>query len=184
MSAYNYILDNNRTVFNIQTLSGFDRPNVKDLSKSLNYYVKNGLLLNPRKGIYAKKNYSKEELACSVFRPSYISLEYVLGRAGVTYQYSEEFTSVSYLSRTIEIDGCVYSYRRLKPEILFNRDGIIQNDNIYVATPERAFLDVLYLSAGLVYFDNLRPLNKTLIKQLLPIYSSKKLVERTSQLII
>ncbi|MBO7368474.1 MAG: hypothetical protein J6U24_07770, partial [Paludibacteraceae bacterium] len=92
-------------MFNIQTLSGFDRPNVKDLSKSLNYYVKNGLLLNPRKGIYAKKNYNKEELACSVFRPSYISLEYVLGRAGVTYQYSEEITSVSYLSRTIEIDG-------------------------------------------------------------------------------
>lgn len=184
MNIYNYILNSNRTVFNTQTLSGFDKPDIENLSKSLSYYVKKGLILNPRRGVYAKPNYSKEEMACSIFRPSYISLEYVLSRAGVTFQYSEDITSVCYLSRTIEIDGNSYSYRKINPMILFNQDGIIQNDNIAIATPERAFLDMIYLSGGQVYFDNLTPLNKNVIdKLLLSIYSSKKMFERTKQII-
>jgi len=41
-----------------------------------------------------------------------------------------------------------------------NMAGIEQRDNIAIATPERAFLDMVYLSAGQCYFDNLRPLNQ------------------------
>lgn len=52
------------------------------LTKRLNYYVKRGFLLNPRKGIYAKKNPNPEELAGLVFIPSYLSLEYVQQKAG------------------------------------------------------------------------------------------------------
>lgn len=45
------------------------------LSAKLNYYVRKGKLINPRKGLYSKTNYSTEEFACKIFAPSYISLE-------------------------------------------------------------------------------------------------------------
>jgi hypothetical protein len=62
-------------------------------------------------------------------------------------------------------------------------EGIEQHDNILIATPERAFLDMVYLSAGNCYFDNLHPLNKTKVKQLLPLYQSKVLTERAAELL-
>ena len=62
-------------------------------------------------------------------------------------------------------------------------EGIRQDDNILIATPERAFLDMVYLSAGNCYFDNLHPLNKTKVKQLLPLYQSKVLTERVIKLL-
>ena len=62
-------------------------------------------------------------------------------------------------------------------------DGIVQQDNILIATPERAFLDMVYLSAGNCYFDNLHPLNKIKVKQLLPLYQSKVLTKRVTELL-
>ena len=35
------------------------------------YYAKKGVLLNPRKGIYAKPKYNEQELACTLLSPSY-----------------------------------------------------------------------------------------------------------------
>ena len=62
------------------------------LAQRLNYNVRKGRLLNPRKGIYAKPGYNPEELACLLYTPSYLSLEYVLQRAGVIFQYYSELT--------------------------------------------------------------------------------------------
>ena len=56
-------------------------------------------------------------------------------------------------------------------------EGIERRDNINVATPERALLDMMYLNAE-CYFDNLNAVSKAKIKHLLPIYQSAKLNER------
>ena len=91
-----------RTAFNTKSIALLLNEKMNaSLTKKLNYYVRKGLLINPRKGIYAKKNYNPEELAGLVFVPSYISLEYVLQKAGVVFQYDSAITSVSYLSREI-----------------------------------------------------------------------------------
>ena len=172
------IYNNNRTVYtfsNIALLTG--ESNAAKLSNKLNYYVHSGKLLNPRKGIYAKNNYNPEELACLLYTPSYISLEYVLQKAGVIFQYDEKITAVSYLSRTVEIDKNVYQYRKIKNEILIDLSGIIRSNNLNIASPERAFLDVMYLNAS-YYFDNINSLNKNVIYELLPVYNSKILTER------
>ena len=50
------------------------------LTKSLHYFASIGKIQNPRRGIYTKDGYDVEEMACSLFRPSYISMEYVLGQ--------------------------------------------------------------------------------------------------------
>ena len=84
-----------RTVFTLQSLMMLTECNdSKKLTKSLHYYTKGGKILNPRKGVYAKLKYDEQEMACSLFRPSYISLEYVLGRAGVVFQWDDTVTRI------------------------------------------------------------------------------------------
>ena len=178
------ILNCPRTVFTVQSLlmmSGFD--DSKKITKSLHYYTNNGKILNPRKGVYTKLKYDEQEMACSMYRPSYISLEYVLQRAGVVFQWDDSITCISYLSRTVEIDNKRYQYRKINPELWIGMEGIEQRDNIAMAIPERAFLDMMYLSAGNCYFDNLRPLSVKKIRDLLPLYCSAKLNERIAKLL-
>ena len=137
-----------RTVFRIMDVAMLlEIEKEATLRKKLNYYVKTGKLLNPRKGFYAKEGYKPEELACLLYPPTYISLEYVLQRAGVIFQYDSAITNVSYLSREIEIENQTFRYRQMKGEILTNTEGILLNkNNVNIATPERAFLDILYLN--------------------------------------
>lgn len=171
-----------RTVFSIAgigLLTGEKREGL--ISKRLNYYVREGRLLNPRRGIYAKHGYIHEELACLLYTPSYLSLEYVLQKAGVVFQYDSRLTCVSYLSRSIAIDGHEYCYRRIKGEILADTRGITCRNNTNMATPERAFLDVMYLNAE-YYFDNLRPLDYKKIMALLPIYGNQRMEKRIKKL--
>ena len=168
-----------RTVFklpDIAMLIGENNP--ISLAKKLNYYVKTGKILNPRKGIYAKPDYIIEELASKLYTPSYLSLEYVLQRAGVIFQYSESITAISYLSRDLEVNEHSISYRKIKQRILYNWTGIGQSDKgIFQASAERAFLDLFYLEPNF-YFDNLNPLDQKVITELLSIYSSKALSSR------
>ena len=174
-----------RTVFKINDISLLMGKEKNDaLYKILHYYVRSGKLLNPRKGFYAKEGYKPEELACLLYPPTYISLEYVLQRAGVIFQYDSAITNVSYLTREIEIDGQSIRYRKIKGEILSNTTGIILNkNNINIATPERAFLDMLYLNKR-YYFDNLHVLNKKTVVKLLSIYDSQTLEKKVIKLLM
>ena len=178
------ILSSPRTVFNVQSLRMLTEcEDSQKLTKSLHYYVKEGKIHNPRRGIYTKATFDEKEMAGSLFRPAYVSLEYVLQRSGIVFQYDDTVTCVSYLNRIVEIDDKAYQFRIINPELWIGMDGIEQQDNILIATPERAFLDMIYLSAGNCYFDNLHPLNKIKVKQLLPFYQSKVLTERVTKLL-
>lgn len=155
----------------------------KSLNKKLNYAVRTGKITNPRKGIYTLSDYDPEELSCKIFTPSYISLEYVLQQSGVIFQFDSRITSVSYLSREIEVDGRPFSYRKIKGEVLMNPLGIHQDKNhVNQASAERAFLDLLYLAPD-SYFDYINTLDPEKIHQLLPIYQSKVLVARAKQIL-
>ena len=169
-----------RTVFRLKDIAMLTgETNFMSINKKLNYLVRAGKFLSPRKGIYAKAGFSKEELACILYTPAYMSLEYVLQKAGVVFQYDPAVTCVSYLSRTTIIDGQDYVFRKIKSQILTNTGGIQRLDNhVNMATAERAFLDILYLNTS-YYFDNLRPLNIDTIKKLLPLYNSRALNVRT-----
>lgn len=173
-----------RTIFRLNDIAMLTgETNFQSLSKKLNYHVRTGKLQNPRKGIYAKPAYYAEELACTIYTPSYISLEYVLQKVGIVFQFDSRISVISYLSRTIDVENKTYVYRKMKGEILVNTAGIIRQSNqVNIATAERAFLDLLYLNAE-SYFDNLNPLNKELIYKLLPIYQSKALTMRVNKLL-
>lgn len=152
------------------------------IDKLLNYYAKQGVLKHIRKGIYVKPEYDPLEVACMLCPPCYISLQYVLLRSGVIFQYTEDITCVSYLSRHIEVDGHNMVYKRINPEIILSLKGVDLLDNYSIATPERAFLDMYYLYPTF-YFDHIGILDKELIKAILPIYKNKALEKRVCELL-
>ncbi|HAC16138.1 MAG TPA: hypothetical protein DCE78_09385, partial [Bacteroidetes bacterium] len=126
-----WLLYNNPvTVFTLPSVALIsDETNFQSLNQKLNYYVRTGKLMHPRKGIYAKPGYNPEELACMLYTPSYLSLEYVLQKAGVIFQFDSRITSVSYLSRSVEVESHTLAYRKIKNEILINLSGINRSGN-------------------------------------------------------
>ena len=155
----------------------------KYLSDRLSYYVNTNRLYKVRMGIYVKPDYNPLALANTLFTPAYISLEYVLQQAGVLFQYDSRFTCISYLSRELKVDGHIFSYRKMKEEIMLHANGVIQNEAGYtIATAERALLDLLYLNKG-GYLDNIHLLDKQLIMELLPIYQNQALERRVIKLL-
>lgn len=151
---------------------------VNFVKKKLNRYIKAGKLNSVRKGIYSKDiNYDKYELATKIYTPSYISLETVLGSAGVTFQsYSQVFV-VSHKTIDIECGGQKYSYNKMKDTILTNHLGVESRENYSIASPERAFLDVIYLHKD-YHFDNLSILDWDKVNEILPIYGGNKRMEK------
>ncbi|KKR14471.1 MAG: hypothetical protein UT42_C0028G0006 [Candidatus Falkowbacteria bacterium GW2011_GWA2_39_24] len=173
-----YILDlmrSNKTVLTFKDVVLLWRESdVNFVKKKINRYVKAGKLNAIRRGIYSKdKNYDKYELATKIYTPSYIGLETVLGAAGITFQLYGQIFVASYTTKEIECDGQRYVYRKIKDTILTNQAGIESRDNYNIASPERAFLDVVYLNKN-YHFDNLSVLNWEKINNILPIYGGNK----------
>ncbi|MEE4177121.1 MAG: hypothetical protein V2I46_06380 [Bacteroides sp.] len=178
------VFKDRRTVFTFNELGLLlGETDSNRLKQKVNYFVRRQRLLNIRKGIYAKKDYNPEELACKINTPSYLSLEYVLRKAGAIFQYSASFTVVSYLSRTLEVDGQGIQYRRIKESILVDTTGIERlPEGINIAEPERAFLDLLYLDQEF-HLDHPHVLKRKRILEILPIYGSNALNEKVHTLL-
>jgi len=163
------------TIFTTKDVSLFwNESRVDFVRKKLYRYLKSGKIYSVRKGIYAKdKNYNKYELASKIFTPAYVGFETVLAKEGVIFQFYSQVFVASYLTRELTIDGQTYSFKKIKDSILTNRAGIEVRDNYFVASPERAFLDVVYLNKE-YYFDNLDGLDWTKVLEILPIYGGNK----------
>lgn len=148
------------------------------IASAVSYYVKNGELFRLRRGVYAKdKKYNKFELGTKIYTPSYISFETVLAQAGVIFQYYGLIFVASYQTREIMCDNQKYSFRKIKDSILTNPIGIENKNGYFIASPERAFLDVLYLNRD-YHFDNLVPLDWKKVFSLLPLYGNKTMRKR------
>ena len=153
--------------------------NPKNLKGKINYYVNSGILKSLRRGIYALsgKPYDSLELATRIFIPSYVGLETVLAKEGVIFQHYDSIFVLTYQTRDLEVSGNKLAFRKVNSVILSNPLGIIVHPFYSIATKERAFLDLLYLS-GQPYFDNLEPLDWDFCRQILPIYNNKALIAR------
>ena len=186
MSKGNYLTDIIRapkTVLTINDISLiWNDSNSKAIKSRLSYYVKNKDLVRIRRGIYAKnQEYNKWELATRIFTPSYISFETILAKEGVIFQYQTKIQLASYLSREVEVDGQIYSYKKLKDTIITDSVGIENVNEMSTASKERAFLDILYVNNN-YHFDNLRSLNWDKVMTILPIYNNKRMSKIVAQL--
>jgi len=173
------LMRSKKTVFTFKDLVLlWEASDVNFVKKKINRYIKAGKMNPIRRGIYSKdKEYDTYELATKIYTPSYISFETVLGAAGVTFQLYGTIFVASYTTREIECDGQKYSYKKIKDTILTNDIGIESRENYSIASPERAFLDVVYLNKD-YHFDNLSGLHWEKIYEILPIYGGNKRMAR------
>ena len=107
-------------------------------------------------------------------------MESILQSEGLIFQADRTITAISYLTREIEIDGRKIFYRKIKNEILLNKEGIIEKDYFFSAIKERAFLDSVFLYKN-YHFDNLEPLDWNKVSNLKKIYKSKILENRVNE---
>jgi predicted transcriptional regulator of viral defense system len=177
------ILRSPKTVFTLKDIVLIWNESASDAARvRLNYYVNKGDLYRIRKGLYAKsKDYNRLELASRILTPSYISFETVLVKEGLIFQYYEPIFLASYTTRNIIVETQVYSFRKIKNEVLVNSKGIELVNETSIATKERAFLDLLYVSPN-SHFDNIRSLNWENVFNILPIYNNKSLSRRVNKI--
>jgi hypothetical protein len=176
------LLRSSRTVFStkdVALLWGERKDNT--ITGRLNKYVKSGKLVGIRRGIYGKdRNYDKLELASRIFTPSYVSFETILTQAGINFQFYEKITVASYLTREIIIDGQTYTYKKIKDFVLTNPAGVENKNGTSVASPERAFLDTIYIHKD-YHFDNFGALNWDKVFEILPIYRNKRMAKKVNE---
>ena len=156
----------------------WEETNTVKLRSKIKYYAKEGSLIRLTRGVFAKnKEYDVKELATSIYTPSYVSFETVLREAGIIFQHHDSIFVAGPYPTTKKIDGHAITFRKLKDRVLYNALGIKNEKNYSIATPERAFLDTIYLSPQF-YFDNLRPINWERCFELSKIYDNKQLIKR------
>jgi len=168
-----------KTVLNTKDLALiWEETNPNNLKAKVSYYAKTGALTRLARGIFAKdENYNPKELATSIYMPSYVSFETVLREAGVIFQYYETIFVTSKWPKNLKIGKYDFTFRKLKDTILFNSNGVKNDNGFSIATPERAFLDTLYLYPK-YYFDNLSGINWEKCFDLVKIYDNQQLVKR------
>jgi hypothetical protein len=176
------LLRSPKTIFSTKDVALlWSESNRSIVSERLKSYVQANKLIRLHRGIYAKDtNYDRLELATRIYTPAYISFETVLTREGVNFQYYEDIFVASYIKREVKIQDQKIQFLRLKNYVLSNTAGIENKNNYSIATPERAFLDRIYVSKD-YHFDNLVILNWDKIFEILPIYQNNRLEEKVSK---
>lgn len=121
------------------------------LKVSLQRLVKKGIIKRICKGYYANPFNlpTIEEIATQIYYPSYISLESGLFYWGISSQIPHILTMVTIkLPFKINTNFGNIEYRQIKKEYFFS---FIKKDNFYIAEPEKALADYIYLNKK--FFD-------------------------------
>jgi len=165
------LIDSNNTVFTVSELKILF--NIKDPTQ-LNHIMQRmknqDIVKNLWYGIWALNDYDKLELWSKLRKNSYISLEYVLQKNWIIFQsYDKTITLAGNNTFTKEIDWLTFEYHKIKPSILTSPLWLVYTWKYYIATPERAVCDMIYLYKN-INFDNIKSLNAELLSELSTIY--------------
>jgi predicted transcriptional regulator of viral defense system len=122
---------------------------------NLGRWVKEGKLVHLRQGYYAfaetrEVSDASFSYAGKIYSPSYISLHSALSFYGIIPEGVVQIISVTARKTAFfENDFGQFSYHSVKPELMFGFTKEISrinpNFSIYIAFPEKALLDLLYL---------------------------------------
>lgn len=135
-----------------------------------NRYVKNGVLIRIKRNLYILSErwntLGKEEkfiLANLAQVPSYISLMTALEYYGITTQVQRDFFESVAIKQTKEIavQEAVFNYTKVRMNLYF---GFVKEKDFFISTPEKAFLDALYLMSFNKYHFDLTSIDHRLLK--------------------
>jgi len=124
---------------------------IESAAVTANRYANKGLLLRLKRDLYVIKDkwntLDKESRFCLANLlqvPSYISLGTALDYYEITTQMQQNFIESVAIKRTkeIEVDGSAFNYCKINKELYF---GFSRTKGFFIASPEKAFLDALYL---------------------------------------
>ena len=147
-------------------------------------YVKEGIFVRLKKNFYVLgqnwEGYSREErfkIANFLQVPSYISFMTALSLYEVTTQVQRDFYESASLKRSVKFDtkGTVFNYYKMKKDYYFD---FIKRDEVFIATPEKAFVDMIYLySFGKYAVDfaslDMEKLDKGRIREIAAVFPQK-----------
>ena len=114
-------------------------------------YVKAGILIRIKRNLYmlfekwaAMSIEQKFTIANLIQVPSYISFMTALSYYEITTQLQQDYIeSVALMrSRAVAIEKTFFEYTKIKPELYF---GFKRIRGFFIARPEKAFVDALYL---------------------------------------
>lgn len=136
------------------------------LKVTVNRLIKKEILLPIRKGFYIlPENWSKiETIIPQIYFPCYLSFESALARYGILNQIPYTFSYASpNFSKNFFLGKNRIEIRKIKKKLFF---GYTLQKDLFIALPEKALLDQLYLvSFGKAKLDfdelNLKELSKT-----------------------
>jgi len=147
-------------------------------------YVKQKYLIRLKRNFYILKEKwdnitpnQRLEAANILQVPSYISLMTALSFYEYTTQVQQKFIESISLYRTFtkDIEGFIFNYSKIKKDLYF---GFDKKNNIFIASPEKALIDSLYLSyLGKYNLDlsslNLEKIDRKSCEDILKRYSPK-----------
>lgn len=166
-------------------VAGLFSANPQILRNQLLRWKKQGLIVMLRKGLYAlgrserSAGLSKELAAASLYQPSYISLETALSHYKMIPERVAPVTSVTTRkTKTFQNDLGLFCYRHLKKGAYFGFKSMRDEFGFpyFIAEPEKALLDHLYLNLGSVKRSDPNYLNSSLRLQNRSILNKKRLV--------
>jgi predicted transcriptional regulator of viral defense system len=126
------------------------------LAVQLSRWTASGKLLRLTRGVYLLANQYRlrmpalEYVSNVLVRPSFVSLEYALAFHGMIPEAAGLVTNVTTRRRvTYTTPIGEFDYRHVGKERFFGYQSYSNSDGeAWIATPERALLDVVYFSAG------------------------------------
>jgi len=119
----------------------------ESLKVVLSRLKKKGKIKKVKREIYflPEKIVQVEKIANQVYFPSYLSFESALSLWGILSQIPYVLTFATCLkTKKIKIGKVLVEYRKVKKDLFF---GFVFKNGIYIALPEKALLDILYLKS-------------------------------------
>lgn len=147
------------------------------LRLQLSRFVKKGLIIRIKKGLYCfnKEDIDELVLASYLYQPSYISLQSALFYYGVIIDVPQVVTCVTTTRpKFFKTVFGNYQYFRIKPDLFFGYERIkIKENYVNIASVEKALLDYFYIFKIKTIKDlrlNLEKIDKSRYQQYLKSY--------------
>jgi hypothetical protein len=177
----------NRPYFRLSDLSTRG-PQPAHEKVQLSHWEKEGRVIRLKRSVYTladpyrMRPPSALELAEPLYRPSYISLEYALSHYGLFPEAAGALTCVS-TRKTARFQNVlgVFVYRHLKPDYFFGFRRHTEPVLHWLADPEKALLDFIYLGIPRTATLNVELFKENYRIQNLDILNSRRLQEMLSR---
>jgi len=142
-----------RLFFSVEDVSELKGITITSAYVLCSRYVRRGIFIRVKKNFYVlERNWTHYgtrdffKISNHLRTPSYISCMTALSYYGVTTQVQRNWYENITQRHTVKIEagGALFSYTKIAPQYY---TGFFRQDDVFIATPEKALLDAVYLNS-------------------------------------